>query len=83
MILLTLTIYSSEHDSLLTVYANTWHTENGHESLLYEIFGLTTNTKAIISILCDILTDTHNPHIDRIHRILQHRKNRKLGFVCV
>lgn len=62
MILLTLTIYSSEHDLLMTVYANTRHTENGHVSLLYEIFGLTINTKAIISILCDILTDTHNLH---------------------
>lgn len=49
MILLTLTIYSSEHDLLMTVYANTWHTDNGHVSLLYEIFGLTINTKAIIS----------------------------------
>ncbi len=30
-----------------------------------------------------IYTDTHNTRIDRIHRMRELRKNRKLGFVCV
>lgn len=56
---------------------------NGHESLLFKIFGLTRNTKDTISIESVILTDTHNAHIDRIHRMSEHHKNRKLEFLCV